>query len=741
MINLVLKSQTAYDKRVEKRKLKEFTQLNIHAVDFVCALIFDVKNNLPARVYSEKAARLDCISIKERYNYEGLSFITQKLPKLSANFLSHLETGVVDYPGFIMDKSKRHPVLLGRLFSQVLNRGEYDKECFRGLYQILVSFTKFRGPYPESVLSEQLADFVKVDEELADIDMFDKGNLQILNQARAYLYDYVKTFSSSDSRIIPRPGPGATNKRVANNLRYRPHVVYNEINKVMPVLEFFTVHPYDVVNQTKIFLDAFKQSGKRATARLKYVFKKYMKARGICIEENDVQFLQQAIKNWFYETICASSVFNGCIDFRDQSINQLLALTSSENLERATIDMSEASDRIFRLIVSWLFQDNQELHDILMALSTKLIVLPKELISGNGGSTIKTNKYAPMGSGLCFPIMTLVHWALIKSILFLHNGTDEDVYVYGDDIIVPSHLTELVYKYLPRFGMKLNVDKSFFRSHFRESCGVHGYFGRDVTPVYIKYIPNSTSIQAAMSCIASESQFHKNGYALTAELFRKHMIEHFSDLPYVPEHSPIFGFRREGNFFPKTLKKVTRKKDKWGNSLFRFRTIVGRRTGDQPPTEHERYLRHVLTKDNVSWVGERPDDFDLVWRDLALSQVFGFKSTFNINDERCSRDVAEENKYDFTQLDKRSWFHRCYLTVGKKDSVKWRNTGRRTEFCARLIDTIEHIHPKCVCYNRNDLQATWKQNTYMRRRDRIRNNFKRRRPRIGVFNVQAQHVC
>ena len=107
--------------------------------------------------------------------------------------------------------------------------------------------------------------------------------------------------------------------------------------------------------------------------------------------------------------------------------------------------------------------------------------------------TLKAQKFAPMGSGVCFPVMGLVHWALITALVF--NSTmpkahelSTQVYVYGDDIIVPSECAQLVYKYLPRFGMKINKDKSFVASHFRESCGCHAYKGFDITPAFFKKV-------------------------------------------------------------------------------------------------------------------------------------------------------------------------------------------------------------------------------------------------------------
>jgi hypothetical protein len=132
----------------------------------------------------------------------------------------------------------------------------------------------------------------------------------------------------------------------------------------------------------------------------------------------------------------------GHINFRDQSINGELALRSSKDKFYATIDMKAASDRVSRDLVSYLVQDNRELHDAIMALSVEVIELPDEI---GFVEQFPCAKYAPMGSALCFPIMSLVHYSLCRAIIRQSQASlsdSKDVYVYGDDIIVPSHCAQ-----------------------------------------------------------------------------------------------------------------------------------------------------------------------------------------------------------------------------------------------------------------------------------------------------------
>jgi hypothetical protein len=129
------------------------------------------------------------------------------------------------------------------------------------------------------------------------------------------------------------------------------------------------------------------------------------------------------------------------------------------------------------------------------ACSTVTVVLPK--VKGfKFIEEMPIKKIAPMGSAICFPIMALVHFALIKAILnrsSIARVNTRDVYVYGDDIIVNRQCVQAIYDYLPLFGMKINTDKSFSRSYFRESCGLHAYKGAEVTPIRFKCTINSES--------------------------------------------------------------------------------------------------------------------------------------------------------------------------------------------------------------------------------------------------------
>ena len=89
--------------------------------------------------------------------------------------------------------------------------------------------------------------------------------------------------------------------------------------------------------------------------------------------------------------------------------------------------------------------------------------------------------FMAMGIGFTFPLQTLLFYALVKAVCEL-SKVDGLVSVYGDDLIYPRQVHKIVATVLQDLGMKLNEDKTFVQSNFRESCGGDYYHGVDVRP-------------------------------------------------------------------------------------------------------------------------------------------------------------------------------------------------------------------------------------------------------------------
>lgn len=631
---------------------------------YLVKLIDDFKNIFPSSDYSRADSRRDICTLISRVNAEGVSFALVALPRLAEGLFQYLETGQSTYPGFRVLPGVGHPVFLRRLFHLAYTEGAKQVEAIKCIYQFSVAFKKLKGPYPKTVLATQLRKFIEVDAELAQLDFSSELLQPIVDEARADIAELLSGLRLESQDAKPRPGPGSTNDPVPKHLRFRPHVLYRQIDDVIPYVDEFHVHPWDCIT-TGWYNRLYREAVGEQRARFKFVHKTVGKPRGICIEQNETQFLQQKYKRLLYRYIESHPMTLYRIKFTDQSINADLALLSSVTGQDATIDMSEASDRVSRKLVSALFR-GLDIHDHLMALSTKWIDFPKKYLEEGMPASMMTEKYAPMGSGLCFPVMTLVHWALCRAIIKLSMQPDdyrERVYVYGDDIILPTECIEAIFTYLPRFGMKLNMNKSFYRSKFRESCGIHAYNGVDITPVYFKHLP-SPNPQAMLSSLQNEYDLRRKGFTHTANLLRTSLCVEASQegftIPDVPLVSGLFGFYSDNLDKPRTLARNGRGYDKWGNPCFRHLTVVPfSLEPETPPSEEECYLRYMLTAAQNRDLRERPEDMKLQWatrpilnhvtaKPVWLKKLLELTGTTN----RPQRDKEQEKHYEhFYKLD------------------------------------------------------------------------------------------
>lgn len=597
----------------------------------------DARVKLP--MYGSTDHRRDLETLSSRLKSEGVSFATITLPSLVKNLLVLLEHGSTTFPCFKIKKGSNYPNFLSGLFDVAINGdGEAKTVAFDTIYMVSSAFKKLKGPYKKTVLRKNFSEFLSVDAALGEIDWFSEPLFPILETARTLCSNFIKNIDVNDGSIRPRPGPGATNTPVEKTLRYEPHVMYDQINNVLPYQEWYYPTPWHACYKSRRFLALYNKRVPHFTSRFKFVPKTVGKPRGICIEQNEVQVLQQAYRLLLSKSIKAHPKLAKQLPLDDQRINAKLALESSETLECGTIDMSEASDRIARELVSWLFQNNQELHDVLMALSSRFVTGPKELKLET--HTYRVNKYAPMGSGLCFPVMSLVHLFLVQAIVLnssiqnRHTFIDK-IYVYGDDIVLPSPCVQAVYDYLPLFGMKLNKDKSFYKSAFRESCGIHALNGRVVTPVFIKHVPSHHFEGSLPSLLQNEADLFERGFTLTAQYLRKVVVKLAQvnavklryDF-YVSKESNLLGFARSKLSYGDSVQYKSHFKRSWDmdtqQHYYRL-PYIGKAIQRNFIRDMENaYLRWLwmYTEDSCK-VSDSSGDHKVIWRKVPESALIG----------------------------------------------------------------------------------------------------------------------
>lgn len=632
-----------------------FVKTHDHVVNYLCAILRDCYEINP--LYSQTGYRRDMNTIVNRFQCEGLSFATQTLPRFFDGLLTYLETGNSVYPSFKLMRGKSYPVFLQQLTMPIYTDCTSDHAvlCMKLLYQLCVAFKKLKGPYKTGVLVKQLDEFVETDQSFNADNLFVEGNSEILEKARNIIRQVIRgtnPFDPGQSELfLPKPGPGATNLPTKRHERYHASVNYTQLSESFDYDEWFTSqsaiyrgHKAWILTEDRVFVEPRTTQVEKTgllSSRFKFVHKQVSKPRCICIEHFETQWLQQALRRGLYTVVERHPLTKDYVRFTDQSVNGLLALLASRNsgvssVGYTTMDMKEGSDRIFRALVEWLFQDNRELLGALLALSTPIIELPKDVPYHR--KYIHAKKFAPMGSAICFPIMALVHFAMVKAIISCEPETphinDIPVWVYGDDIIFESQYSEAVYRKLPAFGMKINVGKSYHKSLFRESCGVHAYNGVVITPTRFKTIvSHPLSTNDVVSALRNESALFYKGFQHTAELIRKDLLKvkqlKAKYLPVVGPKSPVLGWiRKDEDALAFRSYKDLRKR--WRPQWYRYhylaRLLVETKNGEKPPllSDDEYYLRAQVERPLSSrTIGECPtEQLSVMWAWLPDSAFY-----------------------------------------------------------------------------------------------------------------------
>jgi hypothetical protein len=260
-----------------------------------------------------------------------------------------------------------------------------------------------------------------------------------------------------------------------------------------------------------------------------------------------MQYAQQGIRSIIYDLLESYELTAGHINFRDQSVNQNQAISGSIDGQLATIDLSDASDRVPRDLALEMFRAYPEFQGAIDACRSTKAELPDGRIIG------PLRKFASMGSALCFPVESMYFYTICVAALLRNRklsvsrrnvySVTRDIYVYGDDLIVPVNDAGTVLEYLQKYNCKVNTRKSFWSGNFRESCGVDAYRGKQVTPVYIRRQRPENRRQASelISWSRTANLFFKKGYYRTAE-FMHTMCERVIGLyPDVPDTSSALG--------------------------------------------------------------------------------------------------------------------------------------------------------------------------------------------------------
>jgi hypothetical protein len=267
--------------------------------------------------------------------------------------------------------------------------------------------------------------------------------------------------------------------------------------------------------------------------------------RIIAIEPTAMQYAQQSILHLIQESI-KSSYLDGFIGLRDQTPNQRLAHEGSRTSELATLDLSEASDRVSLETVSLLLHNHRHFHDAAMDCRSTTALMPS-------GEVLTLAKYASMGSALCFPMEAMTF--LVAVFLGIERDLGHPltlqgiqsyegrVRIFGDDIIVPRIHVRSVIQALEDLGLQVNDRKSFWNGKFRESCGKEFYDGWDVSVVRCRRsLPSSRkNVQEIISLVSFRNQLFSAGFEKALGTLDSRLVRILRYFPVVSESSPVLG--------------------------------------------------------------------------------------------------------------------------------------------------------------------------------------------------------
>jgi len=421
----------------------------------------------------------DLNTLFERVKCEGASFVKVTLPLLGRALDYCLVSGKFTCPGnFSVKRNTCLPRLFYGIFSRIIDdqgdlRGEPCTLSIFYLRQILLFDSKLISEPTKEQKNLAVAGFVDRQWELSKVRI--DTNDPVLLRAQWLLGRVLRTLDLTDIR--PGHGPGVVAERLNHEERWD--------FKTWPA-KAERYYPYVKYGIPSMIASLSRGVGvpllKKMRTRCCLVPKDFRGPRLISAEPTVNQYLQQGQMKAIMQYVANNKYLSRSIRLRDQTHNQKLAQSSYRD-GTVTLDLSDASDTVSAALVWFLLAKLPLLRRQLMATRSDLLCY--------NNTEVRIVAFAPMGSATCFPIESLVFWALtiasLGHVRSLSGHPDElgslsyDIAIFGDDIVVPEDALSTLLATLRKVGCKPNMSKTCWATPFRESCGTEWFAGSDVT--------------------------------------------------------------------------------------------------------------------------------------------------------------------------------------------------------------------------------------------------------------------
>lgn len=500
------------------------------------------------------SAQRDVETLLCRVKDEGLSFLTITLPTFGSDFEKSLAQGAVTsdlFSGF--RRRGGLPAFLSGFLRSVFDThsgvllDDASPDAVFAIRQLCSVFKKIElRCTPEREAAAQDA-FISCEDELKEFERKHFRELPLAEFRRMSAILFGDVFDEVNQEIDhfeldPRHGPGATADKLRGNQKFVQTRWPERLEPYFPFGEYVLPSWRHYAE----FQPEFIQPSDELPVKVTLVPKTQKTPRVIAIEPTAMQYMQQALLQSLVPKLETFTMSRDFVGFTDQTVNQVMAREGSLRGNLATLDLSEASDRVLNSLVIEMTRAWPSLREGLQACRSRTAVLPD-------GRRVRLSKFASMGSAVCFPIEAMVFTTLVfmgiqdaaghrltRSAVQRYSGR---VRVYGDDIIVPVDSATAIISTLEAFGLKVNHSKSFWTGQFRESCGGDYFRGEDVTPLRLKQVvPESRQdAESLISWASLSNAFHKRGLWRTADHIMDVVRQVLGPIPCVPWDSQALG--------------------------------------------------------------------------------------------------------------------------------------------------------------------------------------------------------
>lgn len=497
----------------------------------------------------------DYNTVATRFEHEGLSFLTITLTDFGKDLEKGLARGGVSHDLFHAFAFRGGlPRFLGGFLDKVFDRSTgrlRDTPCGDSIYamrQLTLMFGKIALPCSNARNERALKRYVACEQEVREGDrMLAASSFEEFGRLSLLLFGDV--FAAADKAVyegtlVPRHGPGSTADGLRGNAKFDQTEWTHRLERHFPYGEYAL--PNWRFNYRLEDTD-FLEPGRERPVKVILVPKTLKTPRIIAVEPTCMQYAQQALMERLVGDLETDKTVAGMIGFTDQVPNQHMACVGSRGGGLATIDLSEASDRVSNQHVRQMLRHFPHLMGAVDACRSRKADVP-------GHGVIRLAKFASMGSALCFPFEAMVFLTVVMMGLqrkHKRQFTRRDirsfagsVRIYGDDIIIPEDCMQAVILSLEEFSLRVNQDKSFGTGKFRESCGREYYDGRDVSITRVRSVfPTSRrDVTEVIASVSLRNRLYEAGLWASARWMDSWIDALLGGrYPYVSPTSPVLG--------------------------------------------------------------------------------------------------------------------------------------------------------------------------------------------------------